>query len=146
MLVNNKHYITIWVDKDNPKVIKTIDQTVLPHRFKIISFKKCDEIVNAIKSMEVRGAPLIGVAASYGMYLAVINYKNKKQQDFDKYISKKANELKNSRPTAVNLFYAVDNSLEAIQRQKSIEKKILAALNYANKFTYSLQCRVACLH
>jgi methylthioribose-1-phosphate isomerase len=134
MLVNNTQYITIWVDKKNPGVIKTIDQTLLPHQFKIVSLKSSDDIIKAIKDMIVRGAPLIGVSAANGIYLAALEagrkYKNIKQ--FDKYILDKSKQIIKTRPTAVNISYAVKNSLALISGAKTIEEKISAALNFAS--------------
>lgn len=134
MLVNNKNYITIRTDKDNPKVIKAIDQTLLPHRFKIVSLKTSDDIIHAIRNMVVRGAPLTGVSAAYGIYLAAIEAKRryKSARDFDNYIKKKSEEIIKTRPTAVNISYAVSESLKALAKEKSIEEKTAAALNFAS--------------
>jgi len=142
MLVNNSHYITIWVDKNNPRVIKTIDQTLLPHQFEIISLKSSDDIIKAIKNMVVRGAPLIGVAAAYGIYLATLEAKQKckTETQFNNYIKNKAKQILETRPTAINIQYAINNSLELIimrsQRGRwerdEIERKISTALNFAS--------------
>jgi methylthioribose-1-phosphate isomerase len=144
MLVNKKHYITIWADKNNPKVIKTIDQTLLPHQFKIISLKSSGDIIKAIKNMIVRGAPLIGVAAAYGIYLAALeaNRKCRTIYQFDRYIINKSEEIKRTRPTAVNISYAVSQSLKLIREEDSIEGKIASALNYASML--SIQEIVSC--
>jgi methylthioribose-1-phosphate isomerase len=134
MLVNNKQYITIWVDKKNPGEIKIIDQTLLPHQFKIVSLKSSNDIIKAIKDMIVRGAPLIGVSAAYGIYLAALEggKKYKDIKKFDKYILNKSKQIIKTRPTAVNISYAVKNSLALISRAKTIEEKISAALNFAS--------------
>jgi methylthioribose-1-phosphate isomerase len=142
MLVNNKHYITIWVDKNNPRVIKTIDQTLLPHQFKIVSLKTSDDIIKAIKNMVVRGAPLIGVAAAYGIYLAALEAKQKckSKKQIDNYIINKSKQILNTRPTAINISYAINNSLELIKlrsqrgrwERDEIERKISTALNFAS--------------
>ena len=132
MLIDNKQYRTIWIDKNNPKKVKAIDQTKLPHNFEIVDFKNCDDIVKAIKSMVVRGAPLIGVAAAYGIYLATLKYKLNSNINFEKYISVKAKELLSTRPTAVNLFYAIENSLNIISKVENLEEKIYSAYKYAN--------------
>lgn len=134
MLVNNKYYITIWVDKKNPEIIKTIDQTLLPHKLKIVTLKSSNDIIKAIKNMVVRGAPLIGVAAAYGLYLATLEAKRKfkSEREFNNYISKRAKEIINTRPTAVNISYAIKNSLDLILKSISIEEKISTALNFAS--------------
>ena len=69
MLVQNKHITTIWYENENDKV-KIIDQRLIPFELKIIELNTLDEICFAIKEMQVRGAPLIGVTAAYGMYIA----------------------------------------------------------------------------
>lgn len=133
MLVNGKHYITIWTEKNNPGIINTIDQNLLPHKFKIVKLKSTADIISAIRNMTVRGAPLIGVAAAYGIFLAAKEAYNKnlKSKSFDDYIFKKSELIKGTRPTAVNLFNAVNNSTFQISRQKSENKKVEAAFIYA---------------
>ncbi|MFA5403971.1 MAG: S-methyl-5-thioribose-1-phosphate isomerase [Ignavibacteria bacterium] len=134
MLVNNKHYITIWVDKNNPKIIRAIDQTLLPHQFKIVSLKSSNEVIKAIKNMIVRGAPLIGVAAAYGIYLATLEAKQKykTEKQINKYVINKSKQILNTRPTAINISYAINNSLGLILKSKSIDEKISSALNFAS--------------
>ena len=98
MRINGKKYRTIWYEDD---VVKIIDQTKLPHQFIIKDLKTIKDAVKAIKTMEVRGAPLIGGTAAYGIVLAIQENKN---LDF---IKKSSEELVNSRPTAINLQWAV---------------------------------------
>ena len=69
MLVQNKHLTTIWYEQNTDKV-KIIDQRLIPFELKIIELNTVDEVCFAIKEMQVRGAPLIGVTAAYGMYIA----------------------------------------------------------------------------
>ena len=69
MLVNDKHLTTIWYEEKIDKV-KIIDQRLIPFELKIIELNTVDEVCFAIKEMQVRGAPLIGVTAAFGMYLA----------------------------------------------------------------------------
>ena len=69
MHINGKFYRTIWFDKN---IVKIIDQTKLPHQFIIKDLKTIKDSINAIKTMEVRGAPLIGATAAYGLVLAII--------------------------------------------------------------------------
>lgn len=145
MLVNNKHYITIWIDKKNPKVVRTIDQTLLPHQLKIVSLKSSDDIIKAIRTMIVRGAPLIGVSAAYGIYLAALEAKRKFKTitQFDRYIIKKSEEIRDTRPTAVNISFAVSESLKALVKENTTEDKIAAALNFASYLSIReiLSCR-----
>ena len=71
MKIEGKEYRTIWFDEQN-QTVKIIDQTKLPHQFIIKDLKTVKDAINAIKIMEVRGAPLIGGTASYGMVLAIM--------------------------------------------------------------------------
>lgn len=128
MKIHGKHYQTIWIKEGNPAIVQVIDQRKLPFRFEIIDLKTVDDVFYAISEMVVRGAPLIGVTAAYGIYLAVVNFSN---GDFEKYISEKATYLKSSRPTAVNLAFAVDQMTGFVLANKSeqhlIEKVIQKA-------------------
>jgi methylthioribose-1-phosphate isomerase len=102
MRIQGKEYRTIWYENS---VVKIIDQTKLPHQFKIKDLNSVKDAINAIKVMEVRGAPLIGGTAAYGIVLAV-------QESTEKeFINKSAEELIQSRPTAINLKWAVDRMM-----------------------------------
>jgi methylthioribose-1-phosphate isomerase len=118
MKINGKSYKTIWFDNKTLKV-NIIDQSLLPFQFKIVEIQNFDEIVLAIKNMQIRGAPLIGATAAYGMYYASLI-----QQDFT-FLKTKAEELKRSRPTAVNLSWAVDRILKVISDVKQDFPKII---------------------
>ena len=100
MKIEGKEYRTIWFDKKN-NTVKIIDQTKLPHQFLIKDLKTVKDAVNAIKTMEVRGAPLIGATAAYGLVLALLENKDLE------FIKKSSEELVQSRPTAINLQWAV---------------------------------------
>ena len=105
MRIKGKEYRTIWFENN---VVKIIDQTKLPHQFKIKDLKTVKDAINAIKIMEVRGAPLIGGTAAYGIALAV-------QENNDlEFIKKSAKELIQSRPTAINLKWAVDRMMKKL--------------------------------
>ena len=69
MKINGKSYKTIWFENN---IVKIIDQTKLPHQFLIKELKNVKDSINAIKHMEVRGAPLIGATAAYGLVLSII--------------------------------------------------------------------------
>jgi len=86
----------------------TIDQTELPNKIAFLKMKRCEEVASAIEEMKVRGAPLIGVAAAYGLALAAFHSKAQKREELMKEIEESAEVLRKSRPTAVNLFWAVD--------------------------------------
>ncbi len=125
MKVNKKHYRTIWVKSDDPKVVQIIDQRSLPHQFVIEDLRTVDEAVAAIKDMHVRGAGLIGASAAYGMYLAAL----------EGNIIEAGKRLKAARPTAVNLAWAVDKQMKAIEIGKSDDEKIVIAFKTANQIT-----------
>ena len=107
MKIEGKEYRTIWFEEKN-QTVKIIDQTKLPHRFIIKELKTAKDAINAIKIMEVRGAPLIGGTAAYGMVLAV-----KENNDID-FIKKNSEDLIQSRPTAINLKWAVERMMKKI--------------------------------
>ncbi|MGH8016059.1 MAG: S-methyl-5-thioribose-1-phosphate isomerase, partial [Candidatus Zixiibacteriota bacterium] len=92
---------------------KIIDQTVLPAKLKYLKLDDYQKVISAIKKMQIRGAPAIGIAAAYGLAMAV-----SKAKKFDKaFVSKVAGELKDSRPTAVNLFWAVDRMMRTLKKE-----------------------------
>ena len=107
MLVQNKHLTTIWYEQNTDK-IKIIDQRFIPFELKIVELNTVDEVCFAIKEMQVRGAPLIGVTAAYGLYLA-----SKNNSDIENLIQS-AKQLKDTRPTAVNLAWAVNKIIKQI--------------------------------
>jgi methylthioribose-1-phosphate isomerase len=127
--VNGKNYRTIWIKKDDDKTIQIIDQRQLPHKFIISDIKTVKQMAEAIKDMHVRGAGLIGAAAGYGMYLAALE--GLSAGNFDEHINYAAKQLTDTRPTAVNLSWAVERQLQAIRRQKSNQEKIAVALRTA---------------
>ena len=115
MRIEGKEYRTIWFEND---VVKIIDQTKLPHQFIIKELKTIKDSINAIKVMEVRGAPLIGATAAYGIVLAII------ENNDQSFLKKSAEDLISSRPTAINLKWAVDrmmNKLSGVNSDKILE-------------------------
>ena len=129
MKIQGKHYQTIWLKEGNPEVVQVIDQRKLPFQFEIFELKTVEDAFFSIKEMVVRGAPLIGVTAAYGVYLAVLNFDG---GDFKKYISEKAEYLKSSRPTAVNLAFAVDGMIEFVFSNKPEPELVQKVLQKAN--------------
>ncbi len=130
MKINGKHYHTIWLKEDNPSIIQIIDQRSLPHEFTIEDLTTVDEVAVAIKDMHVRGAPLIGVTAAYGMYLAVLLAPE--NIDLEEHIVQAAEQLKATRPTAVNLFWAINKQVDALTKVTSRTEKIKVALKTAD--------------
>jgi len=121
MRIEGKEYRTIWFENN---VVKIIDQTKLPHQFIIKDLKTIKDSINAIKVMEVRGAPLIGATAAYGMVLAII------ENNDQSFLKKSAEDLISSRPTAINLKWAVDRMMNKLSGLNS-DKILEIALNEA---------------
>lgn len=99
---------------ENKKVIKLIDQSVLPMRFQIVELATHDEVYLAIKQMVVRGAPAIGVAGVYGMALAAFEYRGNDLGELKKHLHEAGPFLNDARPTAVNLSWGIQRSLELV--------------------------------
>src|SRR5579883_2025555 len=125
MKVNGAHYRTIWVGR-NGWSLNIIDQTKLPHAFEVIELNTLHDVAHAIKSMQVRGAPLIGASAAYGVCLAL-------------NADPSADSLENAcavlaatRPTAVNLKWALGEMRKAL-RNISTSEWVLAAYAKANE-------------
>ncbi|MFC3205905.1 S-methyl-5-thioribose-1-phosphate isomerase [Aquamicrobium soli] len=101
MNVGDRHYRTIWLNKDGCSV-DIIDQRWLPHEFRIVTLRTVDDIAVAIRDMWVRGAPLIGVTAAYGMAVAMA------ADPSDTALDAAWEKLHATRPTAINLRWALD--------------------------------------
>ena len=129
MLVQNRHCTSIWVNPANCELIQVIDQRKLPHKFVVADLRTVRDYIVAINEMYVRGAPLIGVTAAFGIYAACLEAKFKGND----YITESAEWLKSTRPTAVNLAWAVDKQMECISVFDNIDDKIYAALINAKK-------------
>ena len=111
-----------WIDNK----VKMIDQTLLPHELKFLEFDDYRDVAKAIKMMNIRGAPAIGVAAAMGMALATIEYKDLPKERFLEEIEKAADVIRNTRPTASNLFWAVDRIWKIISSFPDDPKNISA--------------------
>ncbi len=131
MKINGQHFHTIWCSEENTGVIKIIDQQKLPFEFSIRNLKNFNDSFIAIKDMTVRGAPLIGVTAAYGIYLGLLDYAAKYK--LQNYIEDLCNKMKTARPTAVNLSWAVDEMQSELTGISSLEEAKTAALNKANE-------------
>jgi len=123
MNIEGNIYRTIWFENNS---VKIIDQTKLPHQFIIKDLKTVKDSINAIKTMEVRGAPLIGVTAAYGLVLSIIEDKNQS------FLKKSSEGLIASRPTAINLKWAVDRMMKKLSGVNS-NKIFEIALEEAKK-------------
>ena len=123
MKIGSKEYRTIWFENN---IVNIIDQTKLPHKFKIKKLKTIRDAVNAIKIMEVRGAPLIGATAAYGLVLSIL------ENNDQSFLKNSADDLIKSRPTAINLKWAVDRMIKKLAGVNS-DKIFEIALNEAEE-------------
>jgi methylthioribose-1-phosphate isomerase len=112
MKIDGRQYRSIWKDEDDPLVINVIDQERLPFFFEIKKLRSVEEVYNAIKDMTVRGAPAIGAAGAYGMYLATLEVSP--LTNIHDHLTNAARYLSSCRPTAVNLSWAVYKVIERI--------------------------------
>ncbi|MEM7554418.1 MAG: S-methyl-5-thioribose-1-phosphate isomerase [Cyanobacteria bacterium P01_A01_bin.84] len=104
----NHVYPIIWHDD----CVSLIDQTRLPNEYTFVEISRCEDMAQAIKTMIVRGAPAIGVAAAYGMYLGAREIDTNQRDRFLEQLEKVANLLRSTRPTAINLFWAISRMLK----------------------------------
>ncbi len=124
MLVQNKHFTTIWYEQGIDKV-KIIDQRLIPFELKVVELNTVEEVCFAIKEMQVRGAPLIGVTAAYGIYIAA-----KENSDLN-YLKNASDKINATRPTAVNLSWALNKIMTNIVdiNKDELPNKILELAN-----------------
>ena len=125
MIVKDKHLTTIWYDNSSDK-IKIIDQRLLPHEIKFVELNTLQDVCFAIQDMQVRGAPLIGIPAAYGMYIAA------RENSDTNYLKDESIKLKNTRPTAVNLSWAIDYIFSKIDNLNK-DNLLTTILNLANQ-------------
>ncbi len=104
MKVNGQAYRTIWLHDADAGVVRVIDQRQLPHVFAVLDLHSVADVCAAIRNMTVRGAGLIGASAAFGMYLAALHAPD---AGFDAALARAADDLLATRPTAVNLAWAV---------------------------------------
>ena len=131
MKVRGQHYRTIWPNETDDRVIQLIDQRFLPHRFVIEEVRTVAEMAGAIREMHVRGAGLIGAAAGYGMYLATLEMAA--GASFEDDLAAAAEQLKATRPTAVNLAWALERQFKSIVAADGLEGKRRAAFDTARQ-------------
>src|SRR3954468_3053089 len=123
MKVDGKPTRTIWLEADG-WAVGIIDQTALPHHFQTRRLTTLDDMARAIKTMQVRGAPLIGVAAAYGVCLAL------RTDTSDENLERACAALLATRPTAINLRWALDEIVAAVRNQPR-EARVAAAYRRA---------------
>jgi methylthioribose-1-phosphate isomerase len=125
MKVGGQHFRTIWLKTTDERVVQLIDQRFLPHQFVVEEVRTVAQMATAIREMHVRGAGLIGAAAAYGVYLATLELAE--QDSIDSGLTDAANQLRATRPTAVNLAWAIDRQLRNIALRPDADGKIAAA-------------------
>jgi methylthioribose-1-phosphate isomerase len=138
--VGGQHFRTIWLHPDNDRVVQLIDQRFLPHRFAIEDVSTVAQMATAIREMHVRGAGLIGASAGYGMYLAVLEAGLSQTggisaEEFDAHLADAAEQLKATRPTAVNLTWAIERVRAglAVNKALAVQEKVKLALCIAKQ-------------
>src|SRR3954454_13702303 len=109
MKVDGKPYRTIWLHADGSSV-EIIDQTRFPHVFETVTLRSVEDAAHAIRHMLVRGAPLIGAAAAYGMALAA------RRDGSDTALREAYDLLHATRPTAINLKWALDEMMRVLRQ------------------------------
>ncbi|MGV8016637.1 MAG: S-methyl-5-thioribose-1-phosphate isomerase [Ignavibacteria bacterium] len=130
MRIGNNRYRTIWDDSKEYASVLAIDQNALPFSLNIIRMKTARDVYTAIRKMSVRGAPLLGIASAYGIYLACVEARNKSMspEGTVEFLTKQFEFLLSARPTSVNPEWAMRVVLDSISRYKNIDTKTGAAL------------------
>ena len=105
-----------------------IDQRILPAEFEYISYTTANQVADGIRDMVVRGAPAIGCAAAYGVALAALNLKDTSSDEFAKGMEEAFEVLAQSRPTAINLFWAIDRMRKKMNESEGLSKEIANVL------------------
>lgn len=114
MKINGQHYRTIWLKPGDDRTIQIIDQRHLPHELVIEDLRTTEDVERAIRDMHVRGAPLIGSTAAYGLYLATLEAPD--GADGLTFLRKQLEFLRSARPTAVDLYNATERVWRALQK------------------------------
>jgi len=131
---SSREYKTVWMKRTE---IFLIDQRKLPEKFEVFKTKDYKETTKAIKDMVVRGAPAIGVTASYGITQAALDFQGKDLKKFFSHLEKAKKSIINTRPTAFDLFYAVDKMIISLQKAESVQKAkniaVSASRDYAKR-------------
>ena len=112
----------------NKDCLEMIDQRILPTEFKYVSYTTANQVANGIRDMVVRGAPAIGCAAAYGVALAALNLQDTSNDKFSKGMKEAFKVLAQSRPTAINLFWAIDRMRNKMNEFQGSSKEIASFL------------------
>ncbi len=117
-------YPILWQDDS----VFLIDQTRIPAEYRLVKIDRIEDMADAIKTMIVRGAPAIGVAAAYGMYLGAREIETDHKSIFLEKLAEFGQQLRQTRPTAVNLFWAIDRMLKTAQETEGTVAQIKTVL------------------
>ncbi len=117
---SGEDFRTIWQKPDEPAVVQIIDQRRLPHEYVVTDLTSWRDGAHAISEMLVRGAPLIGATAAWSLYLAALESRG--ESDRIGFIRHAATELGATRPTAVNLRWAIERVLEVLGRTNDVDE------------------------
>jgi methylthioribose-1-phosphate isomerase len=139
MRIDGTHYRAIWMEED-PGIVKIIDQRKLPFEFRILELKSMTDAYEAIADMAVRGAPLIGATAAFGLYLAAFRSDG---QNWCQEMEAAAEKLLSARPTAVNLRFAMELLMEKVICAGSREAMIKELFHLSIRFAEDevLRCK-----
>ncbi len=124
MKVDGKEMRPIWLKEDG-HTVQVIDQRQLPHALVILDLARVDDVIMAIQEMVVRGAPLIGVTAAYGVFIAALNAKDR--SDHADFFRQECDRIKAARPTAINLIWGVERVVAAVKGMGGDTARIEAA-------------------
>lgn len=130
MKVDGIHHRTVWLSEEREGLVQIIDQRWLPFRFEIEDLETTVDLATAIRDMHVRGAGCIGATAAHGMYLAALEA-SREPGRFGELLREKAELLLLTRPTAMNLQWAVDRQLAAIEKTADVDEAVATARNLA---------------
>jgi methylthioribose-1-phosphate isomerase len=131
MNIHGVHHRSISIREGDPHTVWIIDQRHLPHELIWEPLRTAEETAVAIEEMHVRGAPMIGITAAYGLYLAALKYAN--ASDFDERIELTAEMLNATRPTAVNLKWAIEQQLLTLDEGGTHAEKTARLLENAHR-------------
>jgi len=146
MKINGEPTRTIRLHPHNDRIVQVIDQRRLPHQFLWVDLTSADEASYAIKDMVVRGAPLIGATAAMGLYLAALEVQS--APNFKEALKAAAHKLGQTRPTAVNLQWALTSQLKVLDQVETAPEATVVLLQNAQAILQAdvEQCRQIGLH
>ena len=130
MNVDGKEMRPIWLGKDK-QTVQVVDQRLLPHELIVLDLNTVDNVIMAIREMVVRGAPLIGVTAAYGVFIAALTAEGR--ADPAEFFRQECERIKSARPTAINLIWGVDRVKAAVEKMGDDVARIEAARGEAGR-------------